>query len=109
MVSTVHRRSRRSGSVRGYDAGSDHRRQLCSLHIEWRCAIILCNKTQITEMMIPEQIVTSTEAAASESITNIRARIWRFAIDKSAVVLGPLLGIIGAFLLAWLCGTPLPF
>jgi hypothetical protein len=60
--------------------------------------------------MIPAQMVTWTEAAAdAESITDIKAKIWRFAIRNAAVVLGLLLGIIGAFLLAWQCGTPLPF
>ena len=55
-------------------------------------------------------MVTWTEAAAdAESITDIKAKIWRFAIRNAAVVLGLLLGIIGAFLLAWQCGTPLPF
>ena len=64
-------------------------------------------------MMISEQIVTSTteaaEGAAGESITNIKAKIRRFANQNAALLLGLLLGIIGAFLLAWLCGTPLPF
>jgi hypothetical protein len=52
-------------------------------------------------MMIPGQIVSSTEAA-EDAAGESKATIW-------SVMLGMLLGVIGAFLLAWLCGTPLPF
>jgi hypothetical protein len=37
------------------------------------------------------------------------SRLRHFAARSAPVAVGLVLGIIGAFLLAWLCGTPLPF